>query len=266
VKDPAGLFTPKAIEKADREIEQIRQIHKKQLIILTRKEPPEEWTEKHNLDDAKDRRHFFKEWIRYEMSSYKDFDGIFVLISEKPEDIEIYVSPDTEPYFGEWYQKELFKILAVEIQPDNPRQSLFREVITRFNLHKQRGNDYALITAIDFVRRKLDWNTPVEQDNWVLGLGAIGGLLVLWVFLGILRNRLRKRTPASAGVQETDDSGRSIGVLGGGIGAITGQWLASLLFGPREPAPTVTATAETAGHSGELSLPEQPPQESAGER
>jgi hypothetical protein len=51
----------------------------------------------------------------------------------------------------------------------------------------------------------------------------------------MVRARLRKRGPASAGVHDADDSGRSIAVLGGGIGAVSGQWLVNRLFGRRVP-------------------------------
>src|SRR5262249_58651952 len=78
---------------------------------------------------------------------------------------------------------------------------------------------------------------PADMTRWYEGLAVMGGMLGAWVVLGLASRKLRKGTPAEAGVHHGDDSGRSIAVLGGGIGAVCGQWLVDRWSHRRQPRP-----------------------------
>src|ERR1700682_2859527 len=61
VQDNAGMFSPEAKEKANREIEQIKKRTGKDLLVETWSEPPAAF-EKINKDDKEAVRHFFSDW------------------------------------------------------------------------------------------------------------------------------------------------------------------------------------------------------------
>jgi hypothetical protein len=148
-------------------------------------------------------------------------DGIYVLISLDPKAIHIVVSEGTP--FTERNRHQLYELLVDYIQPENPDQDFLQGLLGKFK--KKRDNDKGLLAAVDFVEAKLIDNRPIELGNWMFGMGAMAGLLGVWMVLGMVRLRLRRTTPADAEVHDADDSGRSIAVLGGGIGAVCGEWL-----------------------------------------
>src|SRR5262249_13222184 len=98
---------------------------------------------------------------------------------------------------------------------------------------------------------KFDYNRPVDQTNMYLGLLIMAAMIGAWLVLAIFRTRLRKTTPADAGVHDADDSGRSIAVLGGGIGDVSGQWFFSRIFGRSPPEPAHVSVEDLPPPHGE---------------
>jgi hypothetical protein len=135
----------------------------------------------------------------------------------------------------------LYKRLLA-MQPDNPDHSLLGKM-SRAVIGSEPSPDKALLSGISYIESYM-WR-PVDQTRWYIGLSVIGALLGVWLFLAILRARLRKKTPVEAGVHGVDESGRSIGVLGGGIGAVSGQWFYDRLFSPPPPAPAAVGAEST---------------------
>lgn len=215
VEDAAHLFHPQAVRKADQRIEEMRQRFGKTLRIETIDAPPAERVRKINLGDAKMRDEDFDQWTRERIAAAK-LDGIYVLVCLKPRYVRVTVHPDEigETLFTEDDQRFLHRLMDRWLQ-------------------KQHRNDDHLLIAVDYVGDKLSSHAPVDMTQWLLGLSVIGGILCFWALLGTIRVRLRKRTPAEAGVRVEDESGRSIAVLGGGIGAVSGQWLFDRLTRPR---------------------------------
>src|SRR5262249_10318977 len=164
----------------------------------------------------------------------------------EPRHIQVVVRPDeTEQVFTRRNQQFLRGLLVDRIQPDNPDQGGVQRLLN--SMRKTRRNDDGLLAAVDYVEGKLEYNRPVDQTNWLWGVAIIGGVLVCWAFLVVVRYRLRKHTPPEAGVRVEDESGRSIAVLGGGIGAVSGQWLFDRITGRwRRPAAEATAAAGSA--------------------
>jgi hypothetical protein len=172
----------------------------------------------------------------------------------EPKVIRVAVSPkDTERVFTKRNQKFLSDLVIDRIQPDNPSQGEVQRLVN--SLRKKRRNDDGLLAVVDYVAGKLESNGPVDESRFLMGLMIIGGVLCFWTLLVMVRSRLRKWTPAEAGVHLEDESGRSIAVLGGGIGAVSGQWLFNRLTRRwRRPAvPVTTEAPKQPDH-----LPEEP--------
>jgi len=206
VKDDAHLFQPPAIRTADLRIDEMRGRFNKTLLIETFSAPPTERVKAVNLGDAKMRAALFDKWVAERVQQTK-LNGIYVLICVQPEHVHVAVSPeDNEELFTERNQEFL-------------QGHLLRA------LRKRRRIDDGLIVAVNYVGGKLESNEPVDWSRWLEGMSAVGGVVCFWVLLVTVRARLRKHTPSGAGVRIEDESGRSIAVLGGGIGAVSGQWL-----------------------------------------
>ncbi|MBI1917489.1 MAG: TPM domain-containing protein [Planctomycetes bacterium] len=244
VVDEAHLFKPETIGKADRQIKQLRQRFAKDLTIATVSAAPEIDTEAYNLKDAGQKKEFLDDWVRDRASR---LDGIYVLVCLDPKVIHVFVSEGAP--FTDLNKRQLYRLLVDRIQPDNPDQGAVQEIFNKFR--KKRDNDAGLLAAVDLVEAKLDWNRPVDLSNWMLGLGAMGGLLGVWIFLGVVRIRLRRTTPADAGVHDADDSGRSIAVLGGGIGAVCGEWLFGHVLSAGRSVARVVVPPPVEDHTGD---------------
>jgi hypothetical protein len=196
------------------------------------------------VSDAGQRNKLFDEMAREHIKELK-LDGVHLLICQEPRHIAVTVTEDTEKLFGDWYQRHLKKRTIGKFQPDNPDQHIFQ--VLRNKLRQGARPNDGLTEALDYIALKLDYNREIDHTNFKLGCVAIGGLLGFAAILGVMRSRLRATTPPDAGVHDTEVSGRSIAVLGGGIGAVTGQWIYNRLFGPRR--------------EDELAVTEEPPPE-----
>jgi hypothetical protein len=235
VEDYAKLFKPKTVEEANKRIEKIREETGKQVRVLTFPKLKE----------------VFGKWAQEDIKKLEDFQGIHILICQDPLHIEITVTDDTKPMFNKRDSARLYKRLLA-MQPDNPDHSYLGKM-SRAVIGSEPSPDKALLSGISYIEYYM-WR-PVDQTRWYIGLSVIGGLLGVWMLLAILRARLRKRTPLEAGVHGADESGRSIGVLGGGIGAVSGQWFYDRLFAPPQPAPTAVGADSTTERPPELKPP-----------
>jgi hypothetical protein len=243
VEDNAKLFKPKTIEEANKRIEKIREETGKQVRVVTFAKIRGDPTKLDlNLEDAGHRKKLFSEWAQDDLKKLDDFKGIHILICQEPLHIEITITDDiNKSMFSKRDRERLYKRLLA-IQPDNPDQT-FRRKTWQAVFGQEPNPDDGLLSGISYIEYNL-WR-PVDQTRWYIGLSVIGALLGVWLFLAILRARLRKRTPAETGVHGADESGRSIGVLGGGIGAVSGQWFYDRLFAPPPQAPASVGAEST---------------------
>src|SRR5438270_8221110 len=76
VKDSAGLFSQQAVDRARRDIEDIKRESKKDLVIETFENPPAKYQGKNPQD-------FQREWAETNFNDHR-VDGVYVLISKKP--------------------------------------------------------------------------------------------------------------------------------------------------------------------------------------
>ncbi len=267
VEDDAAMFKAETRKEAERRIERIREKTGKSILVVTINRLPVAEANKINMGDAGQRKELFRTIARERMEA-AHLEGVLLLICETPskddipenlrnvKHIEIAASDDTELLFGPWYRDHLKGRMIGSIQPDNPDQHLFRALSNR--LRTSHDPDKGILAAIEYVGNKIEWNMPVDQSNLVIGLGIMAGVLGFWLVLGLVRARLRNKGPAEAGVVHADESGRSIAVLGGGIGAVSGQWVFNRLFRHRkpEPVPAPAPASEEPSHEGEETPPE----------
>lgn len=286
VEDTADLFSPDKIDEANTRIARIRKQLGKQVVIYTVAEVPPGLASAFNLGDARQKQEFFDQWARARMrelgrnqveaacgllmsstslnvaagSAYtlteprQTFEGIHILICQKPRHIEITVSKDTEPLFSKWYRDVLHRRLVSKIQPDNPNQNIVQSAVNRL-----RGGaaNKGLIRAVDFIGNSLHANRPVDQSRWFGALSVMSAILASWFVLGIVSRRLQKGTPPEAGITSGDDEGRSIAVLGGGIGAVCGQWLVNRWLVRRPERPPSSARLDVQDLPAEEPAPDK---------
>ncbi len=257
VHDNAHLFQPQAVTRAEQRIEDMRKRFHKTLLLETIEAPPAERVKDINLGDARMRNAFFDDYVAERIKAEK-LDGIYVLICMGPKVVRVAVSPeDTRAVFTERNQKFLRNLVIDRIQPENPNQGEIQRFVN--SLRKKRRNDDGLLAAVDYVAGKLESNGPVDASRFLIGLMIVAGVLVFWTLTVMVRSRLRKWTPAEAGVRLEDEGGRSIAVLGGGIGAVSGQWLFNRLTRRwRRPAAPVTENATAEAPRQPEHFPEEP--------
>jgi hypothetical protein len=258
VQDHAGLFKPETVARANKEIEQITERYGKGLVIVTADKVPDHRTDGVNLNDAGQRRAVFAAWARGEAERARlvregrevPFEGVCAILCQQPPYVEVLVYPDeTKSYFSDFHADYLFKVLA-KAQPNTLGQPFFREA---YNRTRGPRPDAALLEAVDYVRRKYEYNRPVDYTNWYWGMSAVLAILGAWLVVSIVRAKLRRAREAGAGLCGLDESGTSVAVLGGATGAVTGLWLFDVLFRrrPAEPAPATTEAAAAEQPDGE---------------
>jgi hypothetical protein len=223
VKDEAGLFSPAAIQKATEGIEEIRRTEHKDLVIETYPGVPGDRARAFAGMTRRQREDFFLGWAD-ERARARGVGGVFVLICKSPPTTQVILGPDTDD----------------RVFPERDRARLAREL----TLHGWRKNyDPELLNAVALVRSALHHNLhgggPQDAGRtWLWAGGVIGGLLLVWVIMGLLRTAVRVRSrdvPAEAAAPVGGHPFVS-GMLGGMFGARAGHWISDSLFGPGRAA------------------------------
>lgn len=155
VKDQANFFSADAVKRANEVIKEIRQRHKKDLLVETHLKPPEG---REPGADAKARERFFTDWA-VDRARTAGVDGVYVLICKEPSYLRIAVGNET--------RKKAFT--------DADRDRLGRLLLERF---KKREFDEGLLEAVRSVQATLHANvgkskTTAGADSWLpLGVAA----------------------------------------------------------------------------------------------
>jgi hypothetical protein len=236
IKDEAGLFTAGAVRQATEAIQEMRRTEHKDLVIETYPGVPEDRAKAFAGMTRKQREDFFLRWAD-ERARAREVDGVYVLLCKSPATTEVVLGPDTED----------------RVFPERERARLARTL----PLHAWRKNyDAELRDAVGLVRSSVAYNLRAggPQDasqTWLWAGGIIGGLLLVWLVIGLLRAALGLRVrpaPAEAAGAPCESHPFVSGMLGGMFGARAGHWVCDSLLGPARPAGDVpTAPAESGG-------------------
>lgn len=135
VTDHAKIFTPEAVEQANKVIEQIREAHHKDLVIETFASLPEDLKDEYSPENA---AQFFQKWMNQRARELK-VNGVYVLISIAPNYVEVGVGQDT--------RKKAFTI--------DDRDALADILIKAL---KEKGFDDGLLQGVDFVKKTMGAN------------------------------------------------------------------------------------------------------------
>lgn len=135
IRDEAGFFKPETIEQANKLIKEIKDRHKKDLVIETYKAVPDKRKDEY-AKLGKDR--FFEEWAR-ERARALEADGIYLLICKEPAHLQAEVDMQT--------RKKTFTL--------QDREKIVRGLLER--LRKKEFDD-GLLEAVKFVDQTMGRN------------------------------------------------------------------------------------------------------------
>ena len=172
IKDEAGLFSPGAVRQATEGIEEIRRTEHKDLVIETYPAVPDDQTRAFAAMTRRQRDDFFARWAD-ERARARGVGGVYVLICKSPPTTEVTLGPDTED----------------RVFPARDRDRLARTLTVS---GRRKNYDTELLDAVALVRAALHNNLrdagPQDAGQPWLWVGVvIGGLLLLWVVIGLLR-------------------------------------------------------------------------------
>jgi hypothetical protein len=216
VRDGANLFSPAAIARAAEQMRAIRRQFHLDFVLETTDTLPKDVVERFDRSRNPDRT--FGE-VALERARAAGVEGIYAYVSTMPrrQSIAVVVWPTRyRDVFGNDSREKVRRLLAGNL--------------------KQRP-DQALEQAVALVREEL---TPTSSwfSGWTV-LALIGGGLLLWVILGLVRMHLAQ--PPAAPAPGAERAGFVPGLLGGMFGSVAGHWIYDTLFQAPRTAPANAA-------------------------
>ncbi len=228
IRDNGGFFSESTKTEATRKISDIERQYKKDLVIETFKEIPEDIKLGVDLADKAAMSRLFEQWAVKQAKQQK-VNGVYVLISKEPAHLQIIVGNDT--------LNKAFTLVD--------RDTLASLMLSKL---RKKQNDEALTEGVNFVFATMGSHSiphnransvsssaaaPVkgvrtEQANsWVWLILAVIGIGAIWLIVGILRSVLGGRSSnVGSGMSPGLGGGGMFGsLLGGMFGAAAGMWL-----------------------------------------
>ena len=229
IRDSAGFFSESAKTEAARKISAIEQQYKKDFVIETFKEIPEEIKQGVDVTDKAALGRLFEQWT-VKLAKQHKVNGVYVLLSKEPAHIQIVVGNET--------QSKAFTLMD-------------RDNLTSLMLSQLRKKQYdgALLDGVNFVSNAMASHvTPSNRANnvssstaaaptkgaqsepanpWGWIVIAVIGIGAIWLIMGIVRAVMGGRgATAGSGMSPGYGGGGVFGsLLGGMFGAAAGMWL-----------------------------------------
>ncbi len=231
IRDNGAFFSESAKSQATRKITDLKQQYKKDIVIETFTEIPDDIKKGVDLTDKAAMSRLYEQWTVSEAKLHK-VNGVFILLSKEPAHIQVVVGNET--------QKKAFTIQD-------------RNNLTSLMLSKLRNEKYdeALLEGVNFVSTTIASHaTPngrsnnvaasaspasspaksVQSENgnsWVWIIIAVMGVGAVWLIVGVIRSMMGGRaSTAGAGMAPGYGGGGMFGsLLGGMFGAAAGMWL-----------------------------------------
>src|SRR5262245_18177079 len=120
VRDEAHFFSDHAVAQANEIIKEIKQQHKKDLLIETIHQVPEDKRDEANSSDAKVKGHFFANWA-IQRARAEGVNGIYVLITREPGHVEVAVGNQTHKVFSNEERHRLSQLLLTHFRREEYR-------------------------------------------------------------------------------------------------------------------------------------------------
>jgi hypothetical protein len=238
VKDGAGLFTPAAVEQAERAIGKLRELYHLDLTVETVKALPpldHKWL---YFWDRRQRNAFLEKWAR-ERAAAAGVNGIFVVICNHPRSVHVVVwPPERERSFSAADCERVRRSLVSRLQTGGPDEALLATVAEASDLLEKRatGQDDESLSANTFAVS-----------------AVVAGLFGAWGALRLVRLRLRRAAPDGGAQEKAERDAERPARMGALFGTPAAFWVYDKLFLKLPPAPAPLPPSEPAAAEGPAS-------------
>ena len=234
VKDDARLFSPAAVEQADRRIEDVREQYGIDLYVETMEELPGADASRLLKMKSRDRSRFLRETAQ-QRAEAAGVDGIYLLVTTNPSNTVLVG----------WPERRESEDLPLEKGGGLSTWKREHELRRPFAKRLTSDPDGNLKALIDHFRKAVHSRetpppSPLETvPATILVAGMVGG----WILLSLLRRATARRQAAVGGEQVHPLY--HPGMLGSMFGVPAGFWVYDRLFRvERPPVPATVAVVE----------------------
>jgi len=246
IQDNGAFFSEQARAEGSRIIGDVERTLKKDIVVETFKEAPENTKNGANLADKTAANQFFQQWAE-KQAQQQSVNGIYILLVKQPSHLQVVVGNQT--------LKQAFTA--------SDRDSLVATMLTKL---RAKQNDAALLDGLNFAASTMRAHAgvtghgapagrgesrPVAQgSSWGWVLPVVIGAAVLWIVFGLLRSLFGGSANPAGGLQGGGGGGFGRSLLGGLFGAAAGMWMYDQFFGSHSNAAPPMDPGSTGGDSG----------------
>ncbi len=235
VQDAAKLFSPEAVRKAEDQIQNLRNSHKKEILVETLENLPAKEKGGPDLTDKQGTSKWVNEYALGRAKA-QSVNGVYLLLVKDPAKFQFEIGKNTlQKEFTISDRDEVIKIIQPLLKAkkmDEALETLVGFISTKVKLHQgQSGRAVA--------QGKPAKAGPVEDEkmNPILGYLCIGALAIAAIMLvmGIFRGMTGGGGGGGAGAPGMGSGygggGFMSNMLGGMFGAAAGMWMYDHFFG-----------------------------------
>lgn len=213
VHDQAGIFNKESIDKANAMLKDIQEKTKKTVVIETYKGVPVDKRESLRAagDDPAKRSKFYLDWVQ-RRGQAMNLHGTFILVCVETEQdvapakphnrVEIWSDPDTLKTLPKADHDALVKDLGLGIRDKKPNEGLIQAVtLAQKTMEQHFAQSRPLANVVeqrfkqaqDFGAKQVNNVKEGKMDTVTIILWIIGGLVVFWIIIGLVRALTRPR-------------------------------------------------------------------------
>lgn len=227
VRDSGDFFSEAAIKEATRKISEIETQFKKDLVVETFPDIPEEIQRGVDLSDKRALNKMFEQWTVKEAKQSR-VNGIYILISKEPAHLQVVVGNDTQnKAFTSKDRENLAGLMLNKLRSKKNDEALLecvQFVSTTMAGHLQtskRANNVPSRSAVSPRALQTEQATP-----WGWIITAVIGIGAVWMIVGLLRSFMGRGATGGQGMMPSAGGGGMFNsLLGGMFGAAAGMWL-----------------------------------------
>ena len=228
IRDDGGFFSESAKSEASRKISEIQRKYKKDLLIETFKEIPDEIKQSVDLEDKAALGRLFEQWTVKQAKQQK-VNGVYILLTKVPAHIQIVVGNETQnKAFTLMDRTNLTSLMLSKLRTKQNDEALSEGVnfvLTTMASHVNPSNRAKSISSTATTPAKAVSTEHYNPWSWLII--AVIGIAAIWLIVGVLRSVLgRQASAAGPGMSPGFGGGGMFGsLLGGMFGAAAGMWL-----------------------------------------
>lgn len=226
VRDSGDFFSEAAIKEATRTISEIETKFRKDLVVETFPDIPEETKRGVDLSDKRALNKMFEQWTVKEAKQSR-VNGVYILISKEPAHLQIVVGNDTQnKAFTLKDRENLANLMLSKLRAKKNDEALLecvQFVSTTMAGHLQpskRANNVASPSVVSSRALQTEQATP-----WGWIITAVLGIGAVWLIIGVLRSIMGRGAGGQGMLPSAGGGGMFSSLLGGMFGAAAGMWL-----------------------------------------